>query len=285
VVLVALASCGDLLYCVSKELKADVDVIKTALANDRRAFQYVDDELREDEVFVGEMMTQYGVYLQHAHGSLKNNQVLREIAKKNLYERLKATGELIDVYSEEWLSKQSDDAILNSSMAKEFDEKFGVEYRSSLQVAYLCGRDDSLEFSVVHSKLRKQIKDGTHFPDFLFFNNLTDQILCVGLGRKNRIFVLDSETNDVIDVFGVPSTPSSNKKYIFEFARLDHAGVVKTIVHALAEAASFMDEQAEIDDYESSEFEELSDQIYEAVSKIQAFFPQCEGGDLNTNDY
>ena len=216
---------------------------------------------------------------------MRENDIYIQQAKLNILEKLKENGDLIDVYSNEWLLKQEDDSPLNSAIASKFDKQFGNDYRGHLKIIYLSNRDDAFELATVYPQLQQQIKDGTHRPNFLFMNNNLNKILCVGLGRKNRIFILDSDTNKSVDVFGVPGNPNSDKKYIQEFTKIDHANVVKTIVHTLNDASTLMDEQADFDEYDSEEYEDVCDRLYEVVRGIQFYFPQCEAGELNSGDY
>ena len=46
-----------------------------------------------------------------------------------------------------------------------------------------------------------------------------------------------------------------------------------------------MDEQADFDEYDSEEYEDVCDRLYEVVRGIQFYFPHCEPGELNSGDY
>ena len=285
-VISALRKDGSLLEYVADQLKQDVEVVTAAASNDVLVLKNSSESISSNPDFVLKLMQSNCIYLQFASPSIQENSSFIELAKSNILERMRVNGDLIDVYSDEWLSKQDEGSPLNIQICGEFDAKFGTTYRGHLKIAYLYGRiEEAFELATAFPELKQQIKKGTHRPNFLFMNTALDKILCVGLGRKNRIFIIDSESNKSIDVFGVPGNPNSDKTYISKFAELDYGNVIKTIVHTLDEASTLMDEQSTFEDYDSQEYEDVCDRLYDVVRKIQFFFPQCEAGDLNTGDY
>lgn len=285
-VLSAVKADGSLLEYASNTLKSDIDVITAAAFSDQSVLKYASDSIRSNEELILNLIINNKIYLQHASSNLRENNTLIQHAKLNILERLKERGDLIDVYSNEWLSEQKDESPLNLTIASKFDKKFGDAYKGHLKVICISSTytDDVSELTTVYPQLQQQINNDAHRPNFLFINENLNKILCVGLGRKNSIFILDSDTNKSVDVFGVPGNPLSNKKYILEFTKMDYANVVKTIVHTLNDASMLMMDQAFFDEYESEEYEDVCDRLYEVFKGIQVYFPQCESGDLKTGD-
>ena len=287
IVLSAVKTEGNLLEYASETLKSDIDIITAAASNDPSVLKNASNYIRSNDKLILNLLEKNKIYLQYASSHLRENSIFIKLAEINIFEKLKESGDLIDVYSKEWLLKQPDGSQLNEAIASEFDKKFGDQFRGHLKVIYLSNRASAFELATVYPQLQQQIKDDTptHIPNFLFINMKLNKILCVGLGRKNRIFILDSDTNEKVYVSGVPGNSNSNKKYIQEFTNMDHANVVKTIVQSLHDASILMDEQEDFDEYDSEDYENLCDRLNEVVQGIQFYFPHCEAGDLNSGDY
>jgi len=163
-----------------------------------------------------------------------------------------------------------------------------------------------------------------HNPNFLFINLHTKQILCAGLGRKNRLFLIDAETNDSIEYklnhLNISSSKIFNKRnstYFDSFTKLDPLKFVYHLIstleelgiafyaHASCEFDSFqvgelLTEKPNSDgkyvlygsEYDKEELESMAqesddaeDDIQSAKSTLQEYFPEIEIGELNTGDY
>ena len=113
-------------------------------------------------------------------------------------EKYKKLGYIVDIYSDEWVNAQDPDEYYGIApedlMA--FDKEFGNEYRGHLLAVYLGNSNPEL-----HQELRKILKPFDDYcniepigwrkisiPGLLFINLKTQEILCIGLGYKNRIY-------------------------------------------------------------------------------------------------
>ena len=253
-------------------------------------------------------------------------QQIKKLKKLNLGENL------IDCYSPEWNSKKlnaplTDSQIPASEMItplKDLDDEYGTEYHHHLYFLLIDPYDKEAHenicdifpelsdliltdkhLSLVHKRLFK------HLPDFVIINTKVDKILCIGLGRKNRIFIIDGETKKSIDF---------DDDYVAEFTKLDHNNLVEDLIsnldltggslfewdHLPLDNPDFADEllsepvneddkivgedtgeeytKGEIEDI-IKEYDKLDDDQDGYMKVINFFFPQCELGELNTGDY
>lgn len=160
--------------------------------------------------------------------------------------------------------------------------------------------------------------DGLHEPDFIILNLYTKQMLCVGFGRKNRIFAYDPMYEPFIDFFGLTGSGDGGK-YLDRLMEHDCYEAVRDFAQALATLSEAMfdwdhlphnPEMLEIalddgaksdglyyveDDEDGYTKEDLEGYIEEyadcqirgdaALKIIHVFFPECEWGELNTGDY
>lgn len=134
------------------------------------------------------------------------------------YEELKQEGKLVDFYSE---NQQSIIENYGEDWLKELDEEHESAYRNHLLMAQMLYWSDVQKGKLfdLFPSLKAQFLDGKHHPSILFFNLATQQILCVGLGRKNTSFYFDSETDGDVKPSHNDVTPTS---YFKSFCELDH---------------------------------------------------------------
>ena len=71
-----------------------------------------------------------------------------------------------------------------------------------------------------------------HSPDFLLLNLYTKQMLCVGFGRKNRLFIIDAETGNHINAFNLNGI-ADDSEYMDQFLESDVYESVSDLIHAL----------------------------------------------------
>lgn len=174
----------------------------------------------------------------------------------SLLERLAKEGDLVDVYSKEFFDRQpsfKDDP--SAPFNKEGFEYVIEEYESNsdndekplghLLFIHVCKYKTDLRKSLVnlYKPLRKLIDAGKHNPDFLILNLYTRQMLCVGLGRKNRLFAIDAQTGKSINVFGLLQGihaagilgVDNDELYMARLVEHDVYESVSDLVHALHE--------------------------------------------------
>jgi hypothetical protein len=87
------------------------------------------------------------------------------------------------------------------------------------------------ELTIVYPPLKK-IFDAGHLPDFLLLNLYTKQMLCVGFGRKNRIFILDAKSGKGINAFDLYGI-NDDSKYVEKFIKNDVYEATSDLLHAL----------------------------------------------------
>jgi hypothetical protein len=120
-------------------------------------------------------------------------------------DKMKAKGDLIDIYSREFISKNTSDYNLEDLL--EVEKKYGKDFYGHMLILHLLDESDSainelIELYKPFENLlnAKNILGYTkHNPDFIFINLITKQILCAGLGRKNRLFLIDLETVESVE--------------------------------------------------------------------------------------
>ena len=247
----------------------------------------------------------------------------------SLLAELKETDDLVDVYSNEFFDRQptydedpsapftQDGMITIDDMENASDED--AKPKNHLIFIFVNENDED-----IHDKLvatyppLKKIFDQGHLPDFLLLNLHTRQMLCVGFGRKNRMFIVDAKTGNGINAFDLVGT-SDDSEYMYKFLENDAYECVSDFVHALHELSLNMYEydnlpgneelvELALDDtntrnglhyiegdnkgYSNREIQELIAKYHdlrrqedEAMKMIKVFFPHCDRGELNTGDY
>jgi hypothetical protein len=246
-----------------------------------------------------------------------------------LLERLNKAGDLVDVYSDDFFNRQptyDEDPsapFLKGGMESieeiESDNFEKAKPKNHLLFIFVdqYKKDIQDELTTVYPPLKK-IFDIGHLPDFLLLNLYTKQMLCVGFGRKNRIFILDAKSGNGINAFDLYGI-TDDSKYVEKFIKNDVYEATSDFLHALNNlsvamfrhdnlpgnedlVAFALDEENTRDGLHYIEGEDegyTTDQINEFIEKyqeyeayedeamkmIKVFFPQCERGELSTGDY
>lgn len=256
---------------------------------------------------------------------------------EDLLERLRQEGDLVDVYSHSFFERQpTRDEDPEAPFARngmdeveelENDPDSGTYPMGHLLFIFLDDYRAEIHEELVrlYPPLGYVIRSDKHKPDFLILNLYTRQILCVGLGRKNRLFVIDAESDRTINAFGLISA-EDDTNYMDRFMEHDCYEVVYDLIVALYRLGDAMYrydnhlcvlEEVEyslecqpnedgyyylrdlggkiIDEeelYTREDLEMMREEMaeYEAIETesmkmINCFFPQCERGELNTGDY
>jgi hypothetical protein len=245
-------------------------------------------------------------------------------------DKLKAGGDLIDIYSKEFISKNTTDYDLEDLL--QVEKNHGKDFYGHMLILQLVDESDEAIHELIKIykpfenvlNAKNRFGDIKHNPDFLFINLSTKQILSAGLGRKNRLFLTDVESNQAIEyshrdhnISASAIFAKKNKTYYEKFTALDELNMVTRLVSALEELGEALHDHArcrfvleqieEIKEtasfkdgiyfYEGEEIseEELNDEIDEnnsanermddAIQVIKFFFPNAEIGELNTGDY
>jgi hypothetical protein len=245
-----------------------------------------------------------------------------------LLERFKREGLLMDVYSEQFFNrlppyKDNPNAMffregLASIEEFEIDSEASCKPKNHLLFLYADETQQELvtELLNIYPPLLKTFGEG-HWPDFLIVNLYTQQILCLGFGRKNRLFAIDAMSNQSVNVFGLNSSGSTD--YINKFTEHDCFECISDFIHALDDLSDAMFEKDMLPSnsfeveyaFEAGENERgfycLDDDSEEiskddlislrdsyiavknredaAMSIVKLFFPDVKDWELNTGDY
>ncbi len=165
-----------------------------------------------------------------------------------LFSKFQQDGNLIDVYSKSFFDRQP--SVKDDPYAPFSQEGYQYvldEYENNLDsnekpVGHLLfinvdSLNDDLRKALieVYKPLANLIDAGKHNPDFLIINLFTKQVLCIGLGRKNRLFSIDAATGKTVNAFGLLGLTSTEEDvgYIDRFTQHDVYECVSDLVHAL----------------------------------------------------
>lgn len=249
----------------------------------------------------------------------------------SLFAELKKSRDLIDIYSKDFFdqrpTKDEDpsapfprDWITWIESIESDPEQEEIWPKNHLIFIFLDRFKKELHERLkrLYPPLKNTLEAG-HLPDFLLLNLYTKQVLCAGLGRKNRLFIIDAKTNKSINAFNLLETNIDDSVYMNKFLTNDVYDSVSDLLHALnqlgtaiykydhlpgnEELAIFALKNQNVDDglyyiegdemgYTEHEIQEFIDQYQEyreqqdkAMNMIRVFFPQCERGELDTGDY
>lgn len=163
--------------------------------------------------------------------------------------QLTELGALVDVYSKQWLGAHPNFLYCSSDDLADYQATSSNACKGHLLII-----STSLDESVVGEKLMAAYSEFEsvfgktapfHKPDLIFINLASQQILCVGLGRKNQLFGYAVGTSDVwvndANVQAVTSTDqieaagSPTLQFMRQFVQYDYAGVVTTLIDSLYE--------------------------------------------------
>ena len=210
-----------------------------------------------------------------------------------LIEQLKASGNLIDVYTKEWMTKANNSGF----NAKEFDllvKRYGENFANHLLVVWLQNNDEVNNALIkIYPPLEKILAGDGHRPNFIFINLYSKQLIVTGLGRKNRSFVIPIDEEVSLDTSNLLSND-----YIKKFTSLDHKNVFAEICNSIEALGALFWEYDDLcndsqdDDLSEEEGDEINNQIYELDDKktkianvVRNYFPSFDENEINTQDY
>lgn len=162
---------------------------------------------------------------------------------------LSALGALVDVYSSEWLNAHPDFPDFNVADLEEYQARSHNMCEGHLLIISTSLDDEAVStlLPAAYPSLTDVVnpKIGNHKPDLIFLNLATQQILYVGLGRKNRIFgfaigaedveLRDGYIEDVIRPSDDEESTDPTFLYMREFIKYDYSGIVSDLIEALYE--------------------------------------------------
>ena len=240
--------------------------------------------------------------------------------------KYKKLGYIVDIYSDEWVNAQDPDEYygVTPEDLMGFDKEFGDEYRGHLLAVYLGNSNPELRKDL--RRILKPFDDYSNIeptgwrvlsiPGLLLINLKTQEILCVGLGYKNRIYSFE---------LGKYMHAHKNRLQITDavncsegFYALDHYNVAKNALKMMeqlggnyyeydnlpgnADVIVSLNEDSNLyyfDDYETdegmtaeevdelrSDYERYSEWIDDCIDELRKFFPKIgESWELNSGAY
>jgi hypothetical protein len=170
-----------------------------------------------------------------------------------LLAKLQQEGHLIDVYSKSFFDrlpsiKDDPQAVFRKELYKDllvdFEDNIDSDQKplGHLLLVYVDGLNSDLrkELIEVYEPLANLFDAGKHDPDFIIVNLFTKQVLCIGLGRKNRLFAIDAATGETVNTFGLLSglhaaglIAKEDGGYMDRFTQHDVYECTSDLVHAL----------------------------------------------------
>jgi len=170
-------------------------------------------------------------------------------AAQTCIKKLTEIDALVDVYSKQWLDAHPHFPYCSTDDLTEYQEMSGDACEGHLLVI-----STSLDEEVVIQKLLAACpafelilgqNSPHHKPDFIFINLATQQILCIGLQRKNYFFgfavgtdevaINDANVQDVTCTDQIDAARTPTLLFMREFVQYDYAGVVSRFIDSLYE--------------------------------------------------
>lgn len=167
---------------------------------------------------------------------------------QDLLDELARAGDLVDVYSKSFFDRQpsvkTDPYALFSQegfqyVLDEYENNIESEEKplGHLLFIHVNGLNAEMRKTLieVYKPLKNLIDAGKHNPDFIIINIFTKQLLCIGLGRKNRLFAIDAASGEGINAFNLigGSRDGEDAAYMDRFTKHDIYECVSDLVHAL----------------------------------------------------
>ncbi len=163
--------------------------------------------------------------------------------------KLTELGALVDVYSKQWLDGHPNFPYCSADDLAEYQAT-----SSNACEGHLLVISTSLDEAVVGEQLLAAYpafepifgqKAPDHKPDIVFMNLATQQILCVGLGRKNQLFgyavgaeeveIDDDNVQDATSTDQIEAANTPTLLFMREFVQYDYAGIVTRLIDSLYE--------------------------------------------------
>ncbi len=227
-----------------------------------------------------------------------------------LLEALHMQGLVVSPYTEQWFNDVSSKGSRNIEEFHEFTKTRDANFIGHMLFLYVdhYNLQNKSELSAVYPPLKRLFVSGQHHADFLVLNLPRNEILALGLGRKNRIFAsFIASDGSCVETSDIDNFRSSTD--FLGFVSLDHAGLVDDLITALDELGTgferwdslpvnpgelqeLLDSDDELEDFSREEVIDLLEEyktadslIEDAAWTINQFFPNLDVNELNTGDY
>jgi hypothetical protein len=156
---------------------------------------------------------------------------------------------LVDIYSRKWLATRQDFVDITAEDLVSYQQRSNGACEGHLLII-----STSLDMDAATRLLPSALPSFAayfgdrapyHKPDLIFINLATQQILCIGLGRKNYFFgfaigadevkISDGNIRDAIRPWSNPNSIDPTLFFLREFIKYDYANIVLNLVEALYE--------------------------------------------------
>lgn len=163
--------------------------------------------------------------------------------------QLTELGALVDVYSKQWLDGHPNFPYCSADDLAEYQATSSNACEGHLLIISTSLDEPKVAEQLIgaYPEFESVLGENApfHKPDLIFINLATQQILCVGLRRKNYLFgyaigaekveiddgnVQDVTSTDQIDDAGTPTL-----QFIRKFVQYDYAGIVTRLIDSLYE--------------------------------------------------
>lgn len=176
---------------------------------------------------------------------------VKEAAK--FIQQYKDAGHIADVYSADWLKKHPDFPLFSEYELEDYQKASRRKCVGHLHVIHFDNYSPELPTALgtLYKPFQLAFDNAYHKPDLVFVNLLTEQIFCIGLGRKNDFFFYELGKEKVVyrEVAVLKALCNANygkvdetsiefkklKRSIEKFTRYDYGRVLEYLVEALAE--------------------------------------------------
>ena len=209
------------------------------------------------------------------------NQVVNIMEINTELNKLIEMGVIVNLYKSPQMWE--DDAYYSQSDLESIESDYGIEFLDHLySMPFKSPQKDKVE--MVFSFLDKQIGEGykeimfqsnRHAPAIGIYNSITNELLGIGIGRKNRIFIVSTDKS------------ITNQNYS-QFSEHDHLNIVSRIVEYLESAVDYQLRVMEaIDDEDQESESEYSESLDEAIDNLIKAVPLLSNwmGDLSPGDF
>ena len=245
--------------------------------------------------------------------------------------KYKKSRHVVDFYSDEYIKKiDPDESSITIEKLKSFDIDHGTSYRGHMIAIYIGDQNQMMieELSKIYLPIKRILtlkglfETWAYKPSLLLVNLATKEILCVGLGKLNRIFYFElhkyleyqTTNNEANKALFNPSNVSTDCSP--EFFQLDFYNIAKTTLKEVEHIGKLyygylhLDGNAEVwvtlneddglyyfDDFNldgmtleevnelKMQYENYQEWIQDCTSELKIFFPKMTDWDLSSGDY
>lgn len=167
--------------------------------------------------------------------------------------QLTEMGALADVYSKQWLDAHPNFPYCNADDLAEYQVTSSNACEGHLLIISTSLDEPKVAEQLIgaYPEFESVLGENApfHKPDLIFINLASQQILCVGLGRKNQLFgcavgtsdvlINDANVQDVTFSNSIEAASTPTLQFMRQFVQYDYAGIVTRLIDSLYEFGLF----------------------------------------------